>query len=106
MKTNSKKSIVLMVLLGLGPALIALATVVGWPHPTAANSYSPAQATPTLSINDVSLSEGNGSTDNLVFTVTLLHHKPATIGVAYDTSDGRAPAGAIILKTTREYPIT
>ena len=48
------------------------------------------KAAPSLSINDVSLAEGNSGTKNLVFTVTLSAASAATVNVSYATADGTA----------------
>ena len=45
---------------------------------------------PTLSINDVSIAEGNAGTANLVFTVTLSAASAATVNVSYATANGTA----------------
>jgi len=42
---------------------------------------------PAISINDVSVVEGNGGTTNAVFTVSLSAASPQTITVAYATAD-------------------
>ncbi len=48
------------------------------------------KAAPTLSIDDVSVSEGNSGTTNLVFTVTLSAASAATVNVSYATANGTA----------------
>lgn len=48
------------------------------------------KAAPTVSINDVNISEGNSGTTNLVFTVTLSATSAATVSVDYATADGTA----------------
>jgi hypothetical protein len=48
------------------------------------------KAAPTLSINDVSIAEGNNGTTNLVFTVTLSAASAATVNVGYTTANGTA----------------
>ena len=48
------------------------------------------KAAPTLSINDVSIAEGNSGTTNLVFTVTLSATSAATVNVSYATANGTA----------------
>ena len=90
-----KKSIAVTLLLGIGLGLTTFANMVGRPYAAAAHSYAPIQTTPTLSINDVSLAEGNAGTTNMIFTVTLTASgaRP-TIGVAYDTANGPPPSGA------------
>jgi Bacterial Ig-like domain (group 3) len=48
------------------------------------------KAARTLSINDVSITEGNTGTTNLVFTVTLSASSAATISIDYATANGTA----------------
>jgi co-chaperonin GroES (HSP10) len=48
------------------------------------------KAAPTLSINDVSIAEGNAGTTNLSFTVTLSAASAATVNVSYATANGTA----------------
>ena len=47
-------------------------------------------AAPSISINDVTVVEGNSGTTNAVFTVTLSNPSSTTITVDYATSDGSA----------------
>lgn len=47
-------------------------------------------AAPTLTINDVSLAEGNAGTTSLTFTVSLSAASGRTVTVAYATADGTA----------------
>lgn len=49
---------------------------------------------PTLSIDDVSLSEGANGTTNAVFTVRLSAPATGTVTVRYNTADGTATAGS------------
>jgi Calx-beta domain/PASTA domain len=49
---------------------------------------------PSLSINDVSVGEGNAGSTNAVFTVTLSTSASQAISVNYSTADGTAVAGA------------
>jgi hypothetical protein len=49
---------------------------------------------PTLSINDVSLSEGNSGTTAFTFTVTLSQASNQTVTVDYATANGTATAGS------------
>jgi parallel beta-helix repeat protein len=52
-------------------------------------------AGPTLSINDVSLTEGDSGTRDATFTVTLSQPWPgAYLNIAYSTKDGTARAGS------------
>ncbi len=48
--------------------------------------------TPSLSINDVSITEGNSGTKNAKFTVTLTGLNGAPVTVSYATADGTAQA--------------
>jgi len=54
---------------------------------------------PTLSINDVSVTEPNTGTVNAVFTVTLSSASSQTVTVAYATADGTATAGTDYVAT-------
>jgi hypothetical protein len=47
---------------------------------------------PSLTINDVSLTEGNAGTANMTFTATLSAVSSKTVTVAYATADGTATA--------------
>ena len=49
---------------------------------------------PTLSIGNVSVTEGNSGSTNAVFTVTLTPVSGRTVTVSYATADGTATAGA------------
>jgi len=49
---------------------------------------------PTLTINDVTVTEGNTGTTNAVFTVTLSNPVTTTVTVQYSTTDGSAKAPA------------
>ena len=57
--------------------------------------------TPSLSIADLSVTEGNTGTINAVFTVTLSAASPQTVTVNYATSNGTALSGA-----TADYTAT
>lgn len=48
------------------------------------------KAAPTITINDVSIAEGNNGPTNLVFTVTLSAASAATVNVSYATANGTA----------------
>jgi Bacterial Ig-like domain (group 3)/Calx-beta domain/MBG domain len=48
---------------------------------------------PSLSINDVTETEGNGGTGNAVFTVTLAQASTLTVKVDFSTADSTARAG-------------
>jgi YD repeat-containing protein len=50
-------------------------------------------ATPTLSVNDVTLYEGQSGTSNATFTVTLSAVSGQSVQVSYATSNGTATAG-------------
>src|SRR5216117_358584 len=47
-------------------------------------------APPTIAINDVTVTEGNGGTTNAIFSVTLSAASSQTITVTYATADGTA----------------
>jgi hypothetical protein len=49
---------------------------------------------PTLSVNDVTVTEGNSGSVNAVFTVTLSAASAQTVTVAYATANGTATAGS------------
>jgi hypothetical protein len=51
-------------------------------------------AAPTLSINDVTVTEGNTGTTPATFTVTLSAQSGKTVTVTYATADGTAMAGS------------
>ncbi|WP_293395506.1 Calx-beta domain-containing protein, partial [Nevskia sp.] len=71
-----------------GGAVIGDAQGVG----TIVNDDGP--ATPSLAINDVSLSEGNAGTSNAAFTVSLSAAATGPVTVAYATANGTATAGS------------
>jgi len=52
------------------------------------------QATPTLTINNASVTEGNSGTTTATFTVTLSPTNTQTVTVAYATANGTATAGS------------
>src|SRR2546428_692986 len=47
-----------------------------------------------MSINDVSVTEGNSGTSNATFTVSLTNPSSAAVTVDYATADGTALAGS------------
>ena len=55
---------------------------------------------PSLSVNDVTVTEGNGSSVNAVFTVSLSSASGQTVSVDYATADGSAIAGADYVAAT------
>ncbi|MHB8877335.1 MAG: Calx-beta domain-containing protein, partial [Myxococcaceae bacterium] len=57
-------------------------------------------ATPTLSVNDVQIAEGNAGTTNASFTVALSAVSGQTVTVSYATSDGTATAGSDYVSTS------
>jgi subtilisin family serine protease len=56
--------------------------------------FGPGVALPDLSINNVSVTEGNSGTISAVFTVTLSAASGNTVTVNYATADGSATAGS------------
>ena len=55
---------------------------------------------PVISINDVSITEGNSGTKDLTFTVTLSNASDDVVKVDYASVDGTAKAGSDYLATT------
>jgi hypothetical protein len=51
-------------------------------------------ALPTVSINDVSMAEGNSGTKNFTFTVTLSAASGQTVTMNFATANGTATAGS------------
>jgi hypothetical protein len=54
----------------------------------------PPPTTPAISINDVTVAEGNSGTTDATFTVTLSAASASAVTVKYDTADGTATAGS------------
>src|SRR6185436_19455757 len=63
-------------------------------------------AEPTISINDVSVSEGNAGTTSAGFTVSLSNASSQTITVDYTTADGSAAAGSDYVTTSGTVTFT
>ncbi len=64
-------------------------------QPNARNSASPiGDCKPEITINDVTLTEGNSGTSNATFTVTLSAASAQTIKIDFATADGTATAPA------------
>ncbi|MFW5329818.1 beta strand repeat-containing protein [Hydrogenophaga sp. ZJX-1] len=61
---------------------------------------------PSLSINDVTVVEGNSGTTNAVFTVTLSAASGQTVSVNYATADGTATAPADYTSTSGTLTFT
>ncbi|MEQ1856709.1 MAG: Calx-beta domain-containing protein [Longimicrobiales bacterium] len=61
---------------------------------TALGTITDNDPAPSITINDVSVTEGNGATVNANFTVSLSENSGQTITVQYATSDGTATAPA------------
>jgi len=60
---------------------------------------------PTVSVADVSKSEGNSGTSNMVFTVTLSAATTSGVTLNYATSDGTATAGSDYVAATGSVTI-
>ena len=58
---------------------------------------------PTLSINDVSITEGNAGTKVLAFTVTLSAGSNLPVSVNYATANGTATAGSDYMATSGSF---
>jgi glucose/arabinose dehydrogenase len=63
-------------------------------------------APPTITINDVSVTEGNAGTVAATFTVSLSNASSQTIDVNYTTADGSAAAGSDYVVTSGTATIT
>jgi len=63
-------------------------------------------AAPTLSVNDVSVTEGNSGTVTLTFTISLSAVSGTAANVNYTTSDGTATAGSDYVADSRNVVIT
>lgn len=61
---------------------------------------------PTISIDDVSVSEGNGTTSSAGFTVSLSNSSSQTISVNYATADNTAAAGIDYVATSGTLTFT
>lgn len=61
---------------------------------------------PSLSINDVTVTEGNSGTTNVVFTVTLSAASGQSVGVNYATADGTATQPADYTNTSGSLTFT
>ena len=57
-------------------------------------TYNAVTVLPSLSINDVRVTEGNSGTTTATFTVTLTPTSAQTVTVAYSTANGTATAGS------------
>ncbi|HEX8144317.1 MAG TPA: Calx-beta domain-containing protein [Pyrinomonadaceae bacterium] len=57
-------------------------------------SVTPPPPTPSLSINDATVTEGNSGTVNATFTVTLSAASTSAVTVKYDTANGTATTGS------------
>src|SRR6185437_16249887 len=64
------------------------------PTPTHTYTILDDDSPPSLSINNVSLTEGTGGTTNSIFTVTLSVASARTISVNFATANGTALAGS------------
>ncbi|MDT5062833.1 MAG: hypothetical protein QOH63_3292 [Acidobacteriota bacterium] len=61
---------------------------------TIQNDDQPPPTPPGVSINDVTVTEGNSGTTDAIFTVTLSTVSSSTVTVKYDTADSTATAGS------------
>ncbi|MBI3411311.1 MAG: Ig-like domain repeat protein [Planctomycetes bacterium] len=66
----------------------------GWQDSSGNTAPQVVNAVPSLSINDVSVTEGNSGTKTVTFTVTLSPSSANTVTVNYATADGTATAGS------------
>ncbi len=90
----------------LGALLAALAALLALLLAGAA-PQAPAQTTlPTLSIDDVMVSEGNSGTTNATFTITLLEASMSEVTVRYATTNGTAVQPADYVAVTTPSTVT
>ena len=78
---------------GTETAILTLATGAGYILGTTTSAtvnITDNDPQPTISINDVSVTEGNSGTTNATFTLTLSHPSSQPITVNYATADGTA----------------
>ncbi|MGH2527822.1 MAG: Calx-beta domain-containing protein [Actinomycetota bacterium] len=71
-----------------------------------ATTTTTVRARASLSINDVSKTEGNAGTSNFDFTVTLSPASSQTVTVAYATTDGTATGGSSCAGFPTDYETT
>ncbi|HEU4889788.1 MAG TPA: Ig-like domain repeat protein, partial [Thermoanaerobaculia bacterium] len=80
--------------LALGAHPITAAYGGSGTHPASTSPVLLQNVTPALTINDVSVAEGNAGTSNAVFTVTLSPATSDTVSVNYNTANGTATGGS------------
>lgn len=84
-------SVSLNVAANSGAARMATLVIGGQNFTVTQSGVTPA---PTISVNDVSVTEGNSGTVNATFTVSLSAASTQTVTVNYATADGTATAGS------------
>jgi photosystem II stability/assembly factor-like uncharacterized protein len=103
--------------LGAAPGTNTLTAAASWVTGSPVTFSATGVALPSLSINDVSVPEGNAGTAAATFGVTLSTASPLTVTVAYATANGTATAGSDYVAasgtltfppgaTTRSIPVT
>ena len=95
-RAGSGNSIFDSTLAAVGPTVSPPATISGNVDPV------PPPALPTLSIGDVTGTEGNSGTTPFVFTVSLSAPTSATVTVSFATANGSATAGVDYVSTSSQ----
>jgi len=95
-RAGSGNSIFDSTLAAVGPTVSPPATISGSVDPV------PPPALPTLSIGDVTGTEGNSGTTPFVFTVSLSAPTSATVTVSFATANGTATAGVDYVSTSSQ----
>ena len=95
-RAGSGNSIFDSTLAAVGPTVSPPATISGNVDPV------PPPALPTLSIGDVTGTEGNSGTTPFVFTVSLSAPTSATVTVSFATANGTATAGVDYVSTSSQ----
>ena len=97
---SASKSVIVVATPTAAGSFTSQASVTGSPaDPDATNNQATLTTTvtsgaPVISVNDVSLNEGNSGTTNAVFTLTLSPASANAVTVNYATADGTATAGS------------
>jgi uncharacterized delta-60 repeat protein len=86
-------------------SVISLALLTGVHLPLAPTAVVLAQQTPSLWIDDVSISEGDSGTKNAVFTVSLSAASSGPVSVGFSTADGAATSNTATFRNSAPISI-